>query len=139
MQYTIYTDGGSRSNPGKAAIGIVVKSGEELVHQQSEYLGIATNNEAEYQGFIYSLKWLLEQDLSNIEKVTWKLDSKLVVEQLSKRWKIKEPRLQMLAQGVWKDLQQLALPYSIVHIPRAENALADALVNITLDAQQAAS
>jgi probable phosphoglycerate mutase len=67
-------------------------------------------------------------------KIIWKLDSKLVVEQLSKKWKIKEPRMQDLAKKCWMLLQKLPCAYQFNHIPREENKEADALVNQALDA-----
>jgi ribonuclease HI len=59
----------------------------------------------------------------------------LVVEQISKRWKVKEPRIQTLVAKAWQELKGLPLSYTIVHIPRAQNAYADRLVNQALDAQ----
>lgn len=136
MELTVFTDGGSRGNPGPAAIGIVVMNGSETIHEHQESIGIATNNDAEYIACITSLKWLTTTELP-IEKVTWKLDSKLVVEQLSRRWKIKDPKIRIYAQECWALLAQLGLPSSFHHIPRAENAAADALVNQALDAAAA--
>ncbi len=93
MELLIFTDGGSRGNPGPAGIGGVVyrnTKGGEVVYEFSEYLGTGTNNEAEYTALLHSIKWLSEYDkLAEIEHVTWHLDSKLVVEQVSKNWKIK--------------------------------------------------
>lgn len=135
MELTINTDGGSRGNPGPAAIGIVVRLGDEVIHEHHESIGIATNNDAEYKACIASLQWLVEQDFSTPpEKVTWKLDSKLVVEQVSKNWKIKDPKIRTYAEECWRLLEQLSLPYSFQYVPRAENAEADALVNQALDA-----
>jgi len=137
----INTDGGSRGNPGPAGIGIVVS--DELGHvlyDQGRYMGIATNNEAEYQAVVEATEWLLQpatQEMlqtRQVDRVLWKLDSKLVVEQLSKRWKIKEPRMAALASQIWKMLDQLPQSWQFQHVPRAENAAADAKVNQALDA-----
>jgi ribonuclease HI len=141
MKITIYTDGGSRGNPGEAAIGIVAKdiSGADL-YTQARKIGLATNNEAEYQAVLDALDWLAQpatQELlssKNIKTVEWKLDSKLVVEQLSRRWKIKEPRIQVLATNVLEKISNLPLTMTFYHIPRSENAHADALLNAALDA-----
>jgi ribonuclease HI len=141
MKITIYTDGGSRGNPGEAAIGIVAKdlSGIDL-YTQGRKIGIATNNEAEYQAVIDALDWLSQpatQELlsgKNVKNVEWKLDSKLVVEQLSRRWKIKEPRMQVLAATAWEKISKLPQIMTFNHIPRSENAHADALLNAALDA-----
>lgn len=141
MKITIYTDGGSRGNPGEAAIGIVAKdfSGADL-YTHGRKIGIATNNEAEYQAVLDALGWLAQpatQELlsnKNVENVEWKLDSKLVVEQLSRRWKIKEPRMQVLATNAWEKISKMPQTMTFHHIPRSENAHADALLNAALDA-----
>ncbi len=133
MKLKIFTDGGARGNPGPAAVGVVVFKDEKIIHSDSLYLGVATNNEAEYQGFLHSVRWVVEQK-SELEQVSWYLDSKLVVEQLNKKWKIKEPRLQVYAQEIWKLLSTVSCSYSISHVGRAQNAEADALVNQALDA-----
>ena len=137
MTVKIFTDGGSRGNPGNAACGFVVfGSSADPIYSQGDFLGVGTNNEAEYQGFAKSLDWLLstkDLDLTQATQIIWHLDSKLVVEQLLKRWKIKEPRLQEFATQIWLKLAQLPCEYSLTHVPRAQNALADAVVNKTLD------
>jgi ribonuclease HI len=135
MQLEIFTDGGSRGNPGEAAIGVVVREGDTILYESGKTIGIATNNEAEYQAILHSLFWLESQkQVCATSTITWKLDSKLVVEQLSKRWKIKEPRMLTFAQQAWKLLEKIGLSYKIKHIPREENSHADALVNQALDA-----
>ncbi len=133
---TIFTDGGARGNPGPAAIGFqILDSDNKALAEIGSYLGVATNNEAEYQAIIASLEWLLEHQPSmTITKITWKLDSMLVVEQLSRHWKIKEPRLRDLAQKAWGLLEKLGVTYSLGHVPRAQNKRADELVNQALDA-----
>jgi len=133
---TIYTDGGSRGNPGNAGVGVVVyNQAGDVVYEASQFLGIKTNNEAEYQGFLISLEWLLPYSSDHqLDKVIWKLDSKLVVEQLNKNWKIKEPRMRKLAEEIWHKMTPLSCEYTIVHIPRSENAEADALANQAMDA-----
>ncbi len=135
MHIEIFTDGGSRGNPGQAAVGVVVLSGQETIHEVGKTIGIATNNEAEYQAILLSLEWLsAAQATLDIEKITWKLDSKLVVEQLNKNWKVKEPRMLEFAKKAWMSLATLPCPYQVIHIPREQNAAADALVNQALDA-----
>jgi ribonuclease HI len=132
----IFTDGGARGNPGPAGIGIhAVNEKGEALFQGSEFIGRATNNEAEYQAVLSSLEWLSTYTKTNVvERVQWKLDSMLVVQQLSKQWKIKEARLQQFANTIWTHLAALPCPYSFSHVPRAQNAEADALVNKALDA-----
>lgn len=140
----INTDGGSRGNPGKAAIGVVaINHKGEILFKLEKYIGMATNNEAEYQAFITSLEWTEEfakqHHNSNSQesqelKIKWRLDSKLVVEQLNRRWKIKEPRLQQYAIKAWEILQKRPFLFEITYVPREENKHADQLVNQALDA-----
>ncbi len=134
MQLEIFTDGGSRGNPGPAACAFIVydPQKQEVIFEGTDALGIATNNEAEYQGFIASLKWLLAQDMSDTT-VTWKLDSLLVVQQLNRVWKVKDARMQEFAQTAQTLLKKSPYRYAIVHVPREQNKRADALLNKTLD------
>ncbi|MDQ5951443.1 MAG: ribonuclease [Patescibacteria group bacterium] len=134
MTLTIHTDGGSRGNPGQAAIGVVVFQDGTTIAELKQTIGVATNNEAEYQAVLHSLEWLANHQFSESPtEVLWKLDSKLVVEQLSKNWKIKEPRMMDLAQKCWQALNALRMQHRFIHVPRAENKEADALVNQALD------
>lgn len=131
----IYTDGGARGNPGPAGVGVCVKDEHnKVVYEFAGFLGTATNNEAEYQGFLASLKWLVKHQ-KNYPKaeIKWKLDSNLVVQQLNRNWKIKQPHLRKLATIAWDMLNNIALPYSITYVPRAENKEADALANRAMD------
>ena len=132
--FTIYTDGGSRNNPGQAAIGVSIQdeSGQE-VFSISQAMGIATNNEAEYGAFIASLTWVQEH-VTEISKLEWRLDSQLVLQQLQGNWKIKEARLLQLATQAQTQLRALPFPVAITYVPRAQNARADQLVNQALDA-----
>lgn len=133
MIYYINTDGGSRGNPGKSACAfVVVDESANLVFQQGLFLGIKTNNEAEYLGVLSSLKWLKTASFLPSQLV-YRLDSKLVVEQLSGRWKIKDARMKILCQECLALLKELALPVEFIHVPREDNVLADALVNQVLD------
>jgi ribonuclease HI len=134
MEYTIHTDGGSRGNPGPGAVGACILRDNQVVHEISQFIGVTTNNEAEYQALLTSIEWL-SRNKHDVTSVTWKLDSKLVIEQVNRNWKIKEPRLRVYAEQCWSGLSQLSLPYSIVYVPRAENSCADALVNQALDAE----
>lgn len=130
MKLITYTDGGSRSNPGPAASGIVVKdeAGKTLA-AYGEYLGTATNNVAEYSAIISALKKARELGATEVECLA---DSKLVIEQLSGNWKVKEPSLQKLWLEAWNLLQTFK-DYKLKHILRAKNAEADAEVNKILD------
>lgn len=138
----LFTDGGSRGNPGPAAIGVYAQlkteAGEVPLPELTSnfYLGTSTNNEAEYEAFLKSAIAVAEYVKNHqVDFIRWRLDSKLVVEQLNKNWKIKEDRLRLKAQEIWQILNTLAVPYSIAHVPREQNKEADRLVNEALDAQ----
>lgn len=130
----IYTDGGSRGNPGEAAIGVYI---ETLGKKFGECIGIKTNNEAEYGALIFGLKKLkqvLGNDKAKKTQVECCLDSELVVKQLNHEYKIKEKHIQEFFIEVWN----LMLDFGSVvfmHVPREQNKIADALVNQALDAK----
>lgn len=127
----VEADGGSRGNPGPAAYGTVVRDAltGELLFEIGEYIGSATNNVAEYRGAIAGLQKALEIDSS--AQVEVRLDSKLVVEQMSGRWQIKHPDMRELAQQARAIFGAGQVTYTWV--PRAENAAADRMVNEALD------
>jgi ribonuclease HI len=130
----IYTDGGSRNNPGNAAIGVVVHlpTGSK---GYSETIGTATNNVAEYKAVIFGLKkakHLLGGETAKKTDVEIRSDSELIVSQLRGEFQIKEDSLKLLFVDVWnlkQDFKSVAFDY----IPREENGEADALVNRALD------
>ena len=135
----IYTDGGSRGNPGKAAIGVVYcnEKGQEI-KKFGEYLGDGmTNNEAEYQAVIFALKKfkaLFGKELAKSTELEMRADSELLVKQLSGEYKLSEPRIQQFFIEIWN----LRIDFKSVkfrHIPREKNREADRLVNEALDAQ----
>lgn len=135
----INTDGGSRGNPGPAAIGMVffAADGKEI-HHYKKCIGKATNNEAEYQAIIQALdilirsKWFAENNIAEKE-VICRLDSQLVVEQINGNYKIKQDHIKLLIAQLRQMIAQMHLNISFVHIPREENKLADKLVNQALD------
>lgn len=129
-QLIIFTDGGSRDNPGPAAIGVVIGNKE-----YAEYLGETTNNVAEYQAVIFALKkakhLLGKGKLKNTEVII-NLDSELVANQLNNKYKILEPDLQPLFIKIWNlkfDFPNLIFQY----ISREKNKRADRLVNEVLN------
>jgi len=129
--YVIEADGGSRGNPGPAAYGTVVsdaRDGSVLV-EIGEFIGHDTNNVAEYRGLIAGLHFLREHDPAGAVEV--RLDSKLVVEQMSGRWKIKKDTMRALALQARDAYSPGSVTY--VWVPRHENKSADALVNECLD------
>jgi len=134
----IYTDGGSRGNPGPAAIGVVIcnEKGEEI-KKYSEYIGEATNNEAEYRAVIFALKKVKQlfgkKKVRDLE-IEINSDSELLVSQLRGLYKILEPRIGELFLKVWN----LKIDFKNVIfnlIPRGRNKTADKLVNEALDNQ----
>lgn len=138
---TIYinTDGGSRGNPGPAAIGVVFSDQDgKVIHTCKKYIGIGTNNDAEYQAIICGLevliksKWFLENNHDQ-KAVVCRLDSKLVVEQVNGNFKVKQDHLKEYIKNIREKISQINLNISFIHIPREENKLADALVNEVLD------
>ena len=135
----VHTDGGSRGNPGNAATGVVIEHGTTPLFESGEYLGITTNNVAEYTAVIRALNWLISQKSSTLhmagELIQFKLDSQLVVEQLNGRYAVKQPNMLELVRQVRQKLSLLGIPAQFTYIPRKENARADALVNKALDAR----
>ncbi|MCX5201559.1 bifunctional RNase H/acid phosphatase [Streptomyces sp. NBC_00237] len=128
----VEADGGSRGNPGPAGYGAVVldpQTGETLA-EAAEYIGVATNNVAEYKGLIAGLKAVRE--LFPDARVHVRMDSKLVVEQMSGRWKIKHPDMKPLAAEAATILPRAQVRYE--WIPREKNKHADRLANEAMDA-----
>ena len=132
----IYTDGGSRGNPGEAAIGfVIVDEKGNAIKKHGERLGVKTNNEAEYAAVIAALKKakaLFGKEKTKTLSVEVRMDSELVVRQLTGKYKIQEERLFPLFITMW-NLQQDFASISFTHIPREQNKEADRLVNEALD------
>lgn len=134
VKFIIYTDGASRGNPGHAACGYVIQNGDGVIWvEDSSYLGITTNNVAEYMAVKMALKRLVDGFSSKLPaSVEFRVDSLLVASQLSGKYKIKNPGLKVLAEEI-KKLESLAGKVIYSHIPRAQNFLADRLANRALD------
>lgn len=129
---TLHTDGGSRGNPGPAAIGGVAASDGTELFRFAQAIGSTTNNQAEYKALQEGLRRLREQGVSEVDCF---LDSELVVQQLKGTYRVKNLEL----KPVYEEVKRLAGEFDRVtftHVPRAGNALADGLVNQALDAQQ---
>ena len=130
MKLTIFTDGGSRGNPGPSATGIVIKDVEgNILANYGEYLGEQTNNFAEYSAAISAFKKAKELGADEVDYTT---DSKLVVEQLNGNWKVREPTIQKLFVQAYNEIQGFK-KVSIKHTLRENNKEADAEVNKVLD------
>lgn len=133
MKLVVEADGGSRGNPGPAGYGAVVldAGARQVLGEVYDGLGITTNNVAEYRGLIAGLSAARDLGATEVEA---RMDSKLVVEQMSGRWKIKHPPLQELADTA----RELAAGFdavTFVWIPRKDNARADALANRAMDGE----
>ncbi|MEV0117699.1 bifunctional RNase H/acid phosphatase [Streptomyces sp. NPDC050844] len=131
-EFIVEADGGSRGNPGPAGYGSVVidaATGETLA-EAAEYIGVATNNVAEYKGLVAGLKAAYALDPS--ASVHVRMDSKLVVEQMSGRWKIKHPDMKPLAAEAARVFPAPQVTYE--WIPREKNKHADRLANEAMDA-----
>lgn len=132
--YIIYCDGGSRGNPGPAAIGVYIP---QFNKEYSKFLGEATNNDAEYQAAIFALKkikHLIGGEKSEESEIEIKTDSELIINQLNGKYKIKEKNLISFFIEIW-NLKQDFGKVNFIHIPREENKKADWLVNKELDNQ----
>lgn len=136
LKVIVEADGGSRGNPGPAGFGCVVFSADrrEVLAEHKQAIGITTNNVAEYRGLIAGLEQARRLGADRVEVA---MDSKLVVEQMRGRWKVKHPGLAELHQQA----RALASTFDSVSydwIPRARNSHADRLANEAMDAQAAA-
>lgn len=133
-KFIVNIDGGSRGNPGPSAIGIFINSGKEVL-KDSKYIGIATNNQAEYQAAIFALqkikaRWGKKTVKESLVEIF--TDSELLVKQVNSQDKIKKPELQKLFIELWNlkvDFKQVDFEY----VPREKSKEADSLVNKELD------
>lgn len=139
---TIYTDGGSRGNPGKAGIGVVFCNEKgQIIKKYGEYLGDGlTNNDAEYNAVIFALKKfkaLFGKAIAETSDVEIRADSELLVKQLNGEYKIENEKIQKFFIEIWN----LKIDFKSVkfkHIPREKNKEADRLVNEALDSEAGA-
>lgn len=133
MKLNLFTDGGSRGNPGPAAYGFVVYSHAGIILEKcGNYLGQATNNVAEYEGLLAGLNWIVANRPGS--EVDIYLDSLLVVNQVKGVFKIKNDTLRSRLHQIHALLARLD-GYTISYVPRDQNAVADSLVNEALDRQ----
>ncbi|HET6495660.1 MAG TPA: Nif3-like dinuclear metal center hexameric protein [Thermoleophilia bacterium] len=132
-RHSLYTDGGARGNPGPAGVGaVLLSSSGDVVDELADFIGVATNNVAEYQALIAGLELALDRDVEGLDVF---LDSELVVRQLSGQYRVKDATLKALhAQATY--LMHKFHEIDVKHVPREQNAAADALVNQAIDAAQ---
>lgn len=127
----LYADGGSRGNPGPSAAGFVVLSTDNiLLHSGNKYIGITTNNQAEYHAVIIGMEWCAAQGIKHLDV---RLDSMLVVNQLKGIFKVKNRDLWTLYERS-RELSMKFESFRVTHVPRELNKLADKEVNKALDA-----
>ena len=130
MEALLFADGGSRGNPGPAASAAVLLDPDgELVEEVGAYLGIATNNVAEWTALLLGLEAAAKR---GIQRLSVRLDSELVVKQLRGEYRVKHAGLQPLYHRA-RQLLRAFSEVDIRHVPRKQNALADRLVNRLLD------
>ena len=131
MSLVIYSDGGSRGNPGKSAYAIVVTKDDTVIHEHSEFLGINTNNYAEYRGLIAAISKALELKENDVEFV---MDSELVIKQMRGEYKVKSPNIRNLHEDA-KALSSLIPNVKFTHVRRENRFVsrADALLNAEMD------
>ena len=137
--FVVRTDGAARGNPGPASAGAVLLSLDRADARDpratpdasiSEYLGIQTNNVAEYTAVVRAIELALELGARRLELL---LDSKLIVEQLAGRWRVKDLKLRPLWAEALQQLRTLPDGWTASHVPRAQNTLADAQCNEAID------
>jgi len=129
MHLKIYTDGGSRGNPGPSGLGVVLINKNKVIGKYFKFLGRATNNEAEYAGILYGLKKAKEKGAKRVDMY---MDSLLAVKQLNQEYKLKNKNLAKYFIKIW-NLKDSFDKVSFSHIPREKNNLADELVNKAID------
>lgn len=130
MTIKVFTDGASRGNPGKAGIGIYVIR-NEVEEKYKEYLGIVTNNVAEYKALIKAIDII---NLKKTDRVIFHSDSLLMVNQVNGIFKVKDENLKKLNEEVLKKLKnKFKANWNLVYIPREENKVADKLANEAID------
>ena len=129
--FTVYSDGGSRGNPGKSAYAIVVVKDGKIVHEHAEFLGVHTNNYAEYRGLIAGIAKVLDLGGKEAEFV---MDSQLVIKQMNGEYKVKNPDMRALYDDA-KNLSSLIPKVSFRNVRRSEELIprADFLLNQEMD------
>jgi ribonuclease HI len=139
MKVVIYTDGGSRGNPGPAAIGVILTDEKgKILKEYAEKIGRATNNEAEYEAVIFALqkaKLLFGKKKIKTMDIEMKMDSEFVAKQLNGQYKILDRKIEQLFLKAW-NLKVDFGKAKFTHIPRNKNLEADKLVNQALGAKK---
>lgn len=132
MHLIIHTDGGSLNNPGRAASAFLVHSDGKLIHKYNEYIGIASNNVAEYTALIRALEYVKNNLLDDVENIQVIADSELMVRQVTGIYKVKNADIKPLHSRIKHLEMEIGKPIMYKHVLRAENKEADALVKAAL-------
>ena len=129
----VFTDGASKGNPGKSGIGVIIYDENDFIIKSCrEFLGTATNNQAEYRALIKStelLKKIIDEGEKDFDRIEFYSDSDLMVNQVNFDFQIKEPELALLNHKFHVRIKKLGKPFSIAHIEREKNKAADRLAN----------
>jgi len=131
MSIKIYSDGGARGNPGPSAFAVVVCKDCKIIHQHSEFIGINTNNVAEYRGLIYAAGYAIDSHEDDVEFI---MDSKLVIEQMKGKYKVRSPNLTPMYLDV-KAMTSNIRSVRFTHVKRSDPMItvADSLLNKKMD------
>jgi ribonuclease HI len=135
MVLNIYTDGGSRGNPGPSGFGVVVyDESKKIISQISKFIGVKTNNEAEYSALLDALIWVKDNLVNyDISSLNFYSDSQLMVRQLQGKYKVKAPTIIPLYRQAVSLLSTINISYKFHEIPRELNSAADELANQAMD------
>ena len=126
----IYTDGGARGNPGPAGVGVVVYDVDDnIIDTKSEYIGEATNNQAEYRAVVVAMELISKYE---VDEINFFLDSELVVKQLNREYKVKNKGLAPLFVKIYNNTFKYK-KVTFTHVRREFNKEADKLANIAMD------
>lgn len=135
-QFSIFTDGGSRGNPGEGAIGVFIIDESSIeVFKTGERIGFCTNNEAEYKAVLRGLDWIIDnkQKIEKNSKICFFLDSQLVFSQIIGTYKVKNEKMRELIFKVREKEAEIDFSIFYNYIPREKNKEADRMVNAALD------
>jgi ribonuclease HI len=132
---SIFTDGGSRGNPGPAALGVFIEDeNKQELARIGKRIGDETNNVAEYSAIVEGFNWVLEnKDKFDIQSINFYMDSQLACSQLIGLFKVKNPKIREFVFEIRQKEMELKVPIFYTHIPREENFKADFMVNLALD------
>ena len=135
MKINVYTDGGSRGNPGISGYGLVIYDDHQnILFQEAKFLGIKTNNEAEYAGLIGALNWINQnQTQYSFSQINFFSDSQLMIRQLQGLYKVKAPNLVPIFRHAQDLIGSIKTPFVFKDVRRDFNQLADELANQAMD------